>query len=147
MEHIDRLRAAYRQMQRMHPFQTLAICVLPDHLHTILRPPEGYADYPLCWSLIKAGFSRNLQPSETRSSSKVARRGKGIWQRRYWEHRIRDDADMERHVDYIHTNPLKHGLVSKLVDWPYSSFHKYVADGLLPNDWAGQVLDECEFGE
>ena len=130
-----------------HPFQTLAICILPDHLHAIWRLPEGDTDYPPRWSLINSGFSRNLKPSEARSSSKLSRREKGIWQRRYWEHQIRDDPDMERHVDYIHANPLKHGLVSKLVDWPYSSFHRYVADGLLANNWAGGVLDECEFGE
>ena len=147
VEHIDRPRAAYGRVQRKHPFQTLAICILPDHLHAIWRLPEGDADYPLRWSLIKSGFSRNLQPSEARSSSKVSRREKGIWQRRYWEHQIRDDLDMERHIDYIHANPLKHGLVSSLRDWAYSSFHRYVADGLLPNDWAGQVLNECEFGE
>jgi putative transposase len=78
VDHIDLLRAAYRRVQRKHPFQTLAICVLPDHLHPIWSLPKGYANYPLRWSLIKAGFSRNLQPSETRSSSKVARREKGI---------------------------------------------------------------------
>ena len=147
VEHTDRLRVIYRRVQLKHPFQTLAICILPDHLHAIWRLPDGDTEYPLCWSLIKSGFSRNLQPSQTRSSSKVARREKGIWQRRYWEHQIRDDADMERHIDYIHANPLKHGLVSNPADWPYSSFHRYVADGLLPNNWAGQVPDECEFGE
>ena len=147
VEHIDRLRAAYGRVQRKHPFQTLAICILPDHLHAIWRLPEGDADYPLRWSLIKSEFSRNLQPSEARSSSKVSRREKGIWQRRYWEHQIRDDPDIERHIDYIHANPLKHGLVTSLRDWPHSSFHRYVADGLLPNDWEAQVLNECEFGE
>jgi putative transposase len=81
VEHIDRLRVIYRRVQLKHPFQTLAICILPDHLHAIWSLPEGDANYPLRWHLIKAGFSRNLQPSETRSSSKVARREKGIWQR------------------------------------------------------------------
>jgi putative transposase len=83
-----------------------------------------------------------------RSSSKTARRERGIWQRRYWEHAIRDDADLERHVDYIHFNPVKHGHVSQVCDWPYSSFHRYVARGVLPRDWGGCMRDIAgAFGE
>ena len=89
-----------------------------------------------------------LPPSPTRSASKAAKREKGIWQRRYWEHAIRDDADFERHVDYIHYNPVKHGLVSRVVDWPHSSFHRYVEEGILPADWAGDASGLAgEFGE
>jgi putative transposase len=83
-----------------------------------------------------------------RSLSKIARRERGIWQRRYWEHAIRDDADLERHVDYIHFNPVKHGHVSRVCDWPHSSFHRYVARGVLPLDWGGRVRDTTgAFGE
>jgi putative transposase len=83
-----------------------------------------------------------------RSSSKTARRERGIWQRRYWEHAIRDDTDLERHVDYIHFNPVKHGHVSQVCDWPYSSFHRYVARGALPQDWGGCMRDIASaFGE
>ena len=80
--------------------------------------------------------------------TKSARRERGIWQRRYWEHAIRDDRDLSRHIDYIHFNPVKHGHVSKASDWPYSSFHRYVKRGLLPEDWGGDVRDmNGSFGE
>ena len=79
--------------------------------------------------------------------SKIMKREKGIWQRRYWEHAIRSDADFERHVDYIHYNPVKHGLVTRVADWPFSSFHRYVAQGMLPGDWAGNARLSGRFGE
>jgi putative transposase len=98
--------------------------------------------------LIKSGFSRGLPPADSRSSSKIAKREKGIWQRRYWEHAIRDDRDFERHVDYIHYNPVKHGLVSRVADWPHSSFHHFVERGILPLDWGGEAAaDTDNFGE
>jgi REP-associated tyrosine transposase len=98
--------------------------------------------------LIKSGFSRGLPGDMQRSSSKIARRERGIWQRRYWEHAIRDDADLQRHVDYIHFNPVKHGHVSQVCDWPHSSFHRYVARGVLPPDCGGRVRDTTgAFGE
>ena len=97
---------------------------------------------------IKAGFSRGLSAAPTRSASKVAKREKGVWQRRYWEHVIRDDTDFERHVDYIHYNPVKHGLVSRAADWPHSSFHRLVREGVLPLDWGGDAMDiPGRFGE
>jgi putative transposase len=147
VDHIDRLRTIYARVQRERPFNTLAICVLPDHLHAVWTLPPSDADYPLRWSLIKSGFSRGLALSATRSASKIARRERGIWQRRYWEHQIRDEADLERHVDYIHANPLKHGLASHVSEWPYSSFHRYVSRGWLPMDWAGSGSNLGEFGE
>jgi putative transposase len=102
----------------------------------------------LRWSQIKAGFSRDLSTATQISPSKIAKREKGIWQRRYWEHVIRDDTDLQRHVDYIHFNPVKHGHVSRARDWPYSSFGRYVERGLLPLDWGGDVLDSPGmFGE
>ena len=89
-----------------------------------------------------------LSPWETRTASKIAKREKGAWQRRYWEHAIRNDKDLARHVDYIHFNPVKHGYVSRTCDWPHSSFHNYVARGLLPEDWGGDVRDVTgNFGE
>lgn len=98
--------------------------------------------------LIKTGFSRGLPAAASRSGSKVAKREKGIWQRRYWEHAIRGDRDFERHVDYIHYNPVKHGLVSRVSDWPHSSFHRYVDRGILAADWGGDVTNiEGAFGE
>jgi putative transposase len=108
----------------------------------------GDSDFASRWMRIKARFSRGLPASAARTASKVARREKGIWQRRYWEHVIRDDADLERHVDYIHYNPIKHGLVSRVIDWPYSSFHRHVERGVLPADWGGDAMDATgRFGE
>src|ERR1700754_380088 len=148
IDEIDRFRHSYRIVQQGYPFETIAICVLPDHLHALWAMPEGDADFSKRWSLIKSGFSRGLKPSHPRSASKISKREKGIWQRRCWEHAIRDDADFERHVDYIHFNPVKHGLVQRVPDRPFSSFHRYVAQGLLPADWAGDAKELFgNFGE
>ena len=145
---IDRLRSAYKVVQQRRPFETVAICILPDHLHVLWQLPEDDADFALRWSLFKSGFTRGLPAKGSRSASKLAKREKGIWQRRYWEHAIRDDADLERHVDYIHYNPVKHGLVSRVSDWPHSSFHRYVERGMLPADWGGDAISMSgRFGE
>ncbi|RXZ43131.1 REP-associated tyrosine transposase [Crenobacter cavernae] len=146
VDEVDRLRDIYRRVCRDHPFETLAICILPDHLHAVWSLPQGDADYSRRWSLIKSGFSRGLMAAATRSGSKIRHREKGIWQRRFWEHMIRDERDLQRHIDYVHINPLKHGYVQQVSDWPYSSFHRWVRDGCLPRDWAGGVEDG-EFGE
>ncbi|EIK53301.1 hypothetical protein YO5_09540 [Stutzerimonas stutzeri TS44] len=146
VEEIALLRQAYGQTQRARPFRTLAICILPEHLHAIWTLPEGDADFAGRWSLLKSSFSRQF-PSSPRSPSKTRKREKGLWQRRFWEHQIRDAADLQRHVDYLHFNPVKHGLVGQVADWPYSSFHRYVAKGLLPADWAGNSGADGAFGE
>jgi putative transposase len=146
-DEIDRLRRIYQTVQQRHPFKTVAICVLPDHIHALWELPDGDADFSTRWSLIKNGFSRGLN-AQARSESKIAKREKGIWQRRYWEHAIRNDADFERHVDYIHFNPVKHGHVTRVADWPHSSFHRYVERGLLAADWGGDLHDiQGAFGE
>jgi putative transposase len=145
---IDRLRDVYRSVQKQRPFETVAICILPDHLHAIWTLPADDADFAMRWNLIKGGFSRGLASTASRSASRIAKRDKGIWQRRYWEHTIRDDADLARHVEYIHYNPVKHGLVSRVCDWPHSSFHQHVKRGLLPHDWGGDIRDvPGSFGE
>jgi len=105
--------------------------VLPDHLHAVWSPPGANADFPLRWSLIRKRFSRGLPRAATPAASKIRKHETGIWQRRYWEHTIRDDADLDRNIDYIHFNPVKHGRVSKASDWPYTSFHRSVKRGLL----------------
>jgi putative transposase len=100
------------------------------------------------WNLIKGGFSRGFPNTTDRAESKVSRREKGIWQRRYWEHAIRNDADLERHVDYIHFNPVKHGYVTQVCDWPHSSFHRFVTGGILSLDWGGDAREmNGAFGE
>jgi putative transposase len=148
VRHIDRFRNIYRSVQERRPFETVAICVLPDHLHAILSLPDGDADFATRWNLIKSGFSRGLPAATSRSASKTMRREKGIWQRRYWEHAIRDDADLARHVDYIYFNPVKHGLVTRVSDWPHSSFHRHVKGGLLSLDWGGDIREiSGSFGE
>ena len=147
VDEIDRLRDSYRTVQQRRPFETIAICVLPDHVHAIWALPEDDSDFSTRWSLINSGFSRGLD-ARPRSASKTAKREKGIWQRRYWEHAIRDDADLERHVDYIHFNPVKHRHVTRVADWPHSSFHRYVGRGLLAADWGGDIGDiQGSFGE
>jgi putative transposase len=121
---------------------------LPDHLHAIWTLPEDNSDFSTRWNLIKREFSRQLPNASARSASQIAKREKGIWQRRFWEHVIRDEIDLVRHIDYIHFNPVKHGLVSQAVDWPHSSFHTYVARGDLPADWGGDVRQiDGLFGE
>jgi len=145
---VDRLRRIYRSVQERQPFETVAICILPDHLHAIWSLPENDTDFSLRWSLIKSGFSRGLNVTAARSVRHIVKREKGIWQRRYWEHAIRDDADLARHVDYIHFNPVKHGLVARVRDWPHSSFHRYVSRGELPDDWGGDMREiSGSFGE
>ena len=96
----------------------------------------------------QSAFSRGLPYEAERMPSKIAKREKGLWQRRYWEHVIRDETDLAWHVDYIHFNPVKHGYISRVIDWPHSSFHRYVSDGNLPADWGGDVRDIAgQFGE
>ena len=148
VDEIDRLRAIYSDTQRKMPFETLAICVMPEHLHAVWALPPHDADYSRRWSRIKAGFSRGLQASVNVSPSKLAKRERGIWQRRFWEHQIRDEDDLQRHVDYVYFNPVKHGLVRRVVDWPHSSFHRDVGRGWLPADWGyAEALDGRGFGE
>ncbi len=145
---IERFRASYRAASQRKPFETIAICILPDHLHAIWRLPEDDSDFSSRWSSIKTGFSRDLVPDPQRSDSKAAKREKGYWQRRFWEHAIRDNRDLATHIDYIHFNPVKHGLVNRVCDWPHSSFHRYVADGTLPQDWGGDIrTPDGSFGE
>jgi putative transposase len=147
VDQIDRLRQAYRAVRESRPFETIAICILPDHVHAIWALPEGDADFSTRWGQIKSGFSRGLE-AQPRTESKITKREKGVWQRRYWEHAIRDEADLERHIDYIHFNPVKHGHVNRVIDWPHSSFHRYVERGLLVADWGGDMRNiSGTFGE
>ncbi|WP_299196194.1 transposase [uncultured Amphritea sp.] len=141
VSHIDLLRESFRQVKLRHPFHIDALVVLPEHLHAIWSLPEGDSDFSTRWGLIKANFSRGLVKDELISKSRISKGERGIWQRRYWEHLIRDENDFRRHVDYIHFNPVKHGLVQRCIGWQYSSFHSYVARGTLPIDWGDGVTD------
>ena len=113
-DHVDELRTAFRETRRHHPFTIDAMVVLSDHLHVVWTMPEGDADFATRWRLIKSRFSRRLATGERVSESRVSKGERGIWQRRYWEHTIRDDDDFARHVDYIHINPVKHRLVARV---------------------------------
>lgn len=137
MRHIDVLRASVRSVKQRHPFVIHSWVVLPDHLHCVMELPSGDADFSTRWRLIKMGFSKALPRDERRSPVRRRRGERGLWQRRYWEHLIRDDDDFRAHVDYVHINPVKHGLVESVKAWPYSTFHRYVSRGLYPVDWAG----------
>ena len=144
LESIDLLRLAFRKTMDAKPFQIEAMVVLPEHLHSIWTLPPNDSDYPGRWKAIKAIFTRELE----KSGVAVDKRKDGsalIWQRRYWEHTIRDADDLKRHIDYIHYNPVKYGLVKRVIDWPYSSFHRYVRQGLLPADWAGENFDDMKW--
>ena len=147
-DRIDLLRAAFRYARTRHPFTIEAIVVLPDHLHAIWTLPPGDADFANRWRLIKTGFSRGIEANERRSRSRTTKGERGLWQRRYWEHTLRDENDLERHCNYIHFNPLKHGYVSKISEWPYSSFQRFVRLGVYPLDWAtAEETEGADFGE
>ncbi len=122
------LRHAWRQAQERQPFTTEAVCLLPDHLHCVWTLPEDDADFSARWNRIKGLFTKTYRagdPTIPRGGASRRRKGEAaIWQRRFWEHRIRDEEDFRRHVDYVHHNPVKHGLVCDVRDWPWSSFHR-----------------------
>ncbi len=144
---IDLLRQALRSVMPRHPFKIEAAVILPDHLHMIWRLPQGDSDYPTRWRLIKSYFSHRWEEREEEpvTASRQKKGERSVWQRRYWEHCIRDELDMRRHVEYIHYNPVKHGLAGSPGEWKYSSFAWYVKAGLYPHDWGGgpeMVADE-----
>lgn len=125
-DNICALRAAVHQTMSRYPFRIDAMVVLPDHIHAIWTLPEGDADFPTRWRLIKGRFSKAIPADEELSASREKRGERGIWQRRFWEHLIRNERDLEKHYEYCWFNPVKHGLVSRIEDWPYSSFHRDV---------------------
>lgn len=128
IDNIERLRASFRHAKTKYPFEIEAAVILPDHLHMIWQLPENDSDFSTRWMVIKRFFSSAIK-TQTISSSKARKREKGIWQRRFWEHLIRDEDDFRKHMDYIHFNPVKHGLVEKPEEWPYSSYQKALACG------------------
>jgi len=148
VDEMDKLRVAINKVKKQHPFKLDAMVVLPDHLHAMFTLPTDDNDYATRWMLIKAGFSRQLPRRERINKSRLAKGERGVWQRRYWEHCIRDHKDYEKHVDYIHYNPVKHGYVRKVSDWRYSTFHDYVCKGVLNKNWGlDDDYDGLVFGE
>ncbi|MDR3492746.1 MAG: transposase [Gammaproteobacteria bacterium] len=126
---INRLRNAFHYTKLKHPFKMPAIVILPDHLHCLWQLPENDSDFSKRWRIIKHYFSVGM------SSETTVGKNKQIWQPRFWDHIIRNEKDLHRHLDYIHYNPVKHGYVKKPLDWPYSSFKRFVKEGAYETDW------------
>jgi putative transposase len=139
VEHIDALRDAIGWTLRHYPFRINAFVVLPEHLHAIWTLPPEDTDFSTRWRMIKTRFVRSLPATEALTRTMVERGERGIWQRRFWEHRIRDDQEIGRYASYCAINPVKHGLVRRAIDWPYSSFHRDVRRGLYDEDWGTAV--------
>ena len=144
---IAALRDAVRATRARHPFHIDAWVVLPDHLHCLWTLPPDDHDFPLRWRTIKALFSRAVPHAQPRRASLVRKREAGIWQRRYWEHTIRDERDYAAHMDYIHFNPVKHGLAGHPGEWAFSSFSRCVALGVYPGDWGCEGVGVMVVGE
>ena len=137
IKHIDVLRNVVKKVKNKHPFIIHGWVVLPEHFHCVIELPPDDMDFALRLRLIKSGFYKAIPKTEYRSGVRIKRGERGIWQRRYWEHLIKKEADYQAHVDYVHINPLKHGLVKQVVDWEYSTFHRLVKVGVYPGNWAG----------
>ena len=148
VRHVQHLKTAFRDEHQRSPFVNIAFVALHDHLHTIWQLPQDDSNYSDRWRRIKAGFSRAIPLGERVSTSREIKGERGIWQRRFWEHTIRDEDDLRCHLDYIHFNPVKHGLVERVSDWPHSSFHEYVRRGIYTSDWGGcNEFPAKDFGE
>ena len=147
VDRVEDLRRSVRTVKERHPFDVLAWVVLPDHLHAIWALPADDGDCATRWMLIKSGFSRCIEKGERLRASRIRKRERGIWQRRFWEHLITDADDLHRHVDYVHINPVKHGYVECASNWPYSSIHRYIRLGRVSKDWAAPPGNGFEVGE
>ncbi len=150
----EALRGAFQWgMEKAGPFQLDALCLLPDHLHCIWTLPENDGDFSTRWKVIKAGFSRHYLRlagnPELVSRSKFQKGEQGVWQRRFWEHLIRNREDFSNHLDYLHYNPVKHGLLHAVKDWPWSTFHRYVQEGYYNLEWGDELpeFDSTPMGE
>ena len=135
IEEVSVLREAFRTVMSTHPFVIDAIVIMPNHLHTLWTLPAGDSDYSTRWRQIKAAFSRAMPKGERISASRQSKGERGIWQRRFWEHTIRDQRGFNHRFDYIHYNPVKHGYVRHPHEWLYSSFHRAMRQGIYPADW------------
>ena len=142
-EAVEVLRGAFRAVRKSRPFEIDAMVVMPDHLHCIWTLPPGDADFSTRWRLIKTWFTKHCDPAlrPVPDPALKAKKEQGVWQHRYWEHLLRDETDFARHVDYIHYNPVKHGLTGLPMDWPYSSFRRYVEAGIYPPDWGMSIIN------
>jgi len=135
-ENIEALREAFGSVRARRPFRIDATVILPDHLHCLWTLPPNDLDFSTRWRLIKSSFARTIAPGERLSTRRQTKHERGVWQRRFWEHAIQDQRDYDTHLDYIYFNPVKHGWVARVPDWPHSSFHRFVRLGLYPLGWA-----------
>lgn len=145
---LQAFKNSIKQIQQQYHFEIIAWVQLPDHLHCIWKMPENDANYSMRWSQIKRLTTQacpqyQLSLNEL-SHSKAKRHERGVWQRRFFEHQIKDEADLIKHMDYLHYNPIKHGLVTRVLDWPYSSFHRCVRQGFYAEDWSGGSIGFSE---
>jgi putative transposase len=158
-DNVEVLREAFRVVKTKHPFEVDAVVILPDHLHCIWTLPPDDADFSTRWRLIKTWFTKHLGAGETSGYAALTRpkteevgrirRSRNptpVWQQRYWEHTLRDKTDLIRHVEYIHFNPVKHGYATSALDWPYSSFRRYVENGIYPAEWGAAEADLAGIG-
>ena len=143
----DCLRDAIRHCQQTLLFRVDALVMLPDHVHTIWTLPPDNCDYSKCWGIVKSSFTQSWLAAggfeQSLTASALSYRRRGVWQPRFWEHTLRGEQDYENHMDYLHFNPVKHGLVDRVADWPYSSFHRLVEEDVYPMDW-GAKAEECK---
>ena len=135
VEQVDLLREAFLYVKKRKPYDINAVVIMPDHLHCIWTLPDRDDDYSGRWRLLKGYFSRGIPKGECISQSRTKRRERGLWQRRFWAHLLTDQDDFNVHFDYIHWNPVKHGWVESVKDWPHSSFHRYVDNGVYSVGW------------
>lgn len=147
IEHIGELREAVRIVRAQQPFHIDSWVVLPDHMHAIWTLPSGDDRYSDRWRAIKKAFSKAIPKTEYRSRVRIKRHERGIWQRRFWEHTIIDEKDYAAHMDYIHYNPIKHGWVQSVNEWPFSSFHRLVKMGVYLPNWVSLNVEAFNAGE
>lgn len=142
--HINEFRQAFKKTKQHQSFELNAMVVLPDHVHLLITLADDNDNYANIVANLKANFSRQIPKleSENISPSRADKKERGLWQRRFWEHRIRDDNDYKQHVDYIHYNPVKHGYCSQPTEWKYSTIHKFISDGLYPKGWSYSDIDD-----
>jgi putative transposase len=146
-KNVSLLRNSFRYVIQRHPFIIDAFVLLPDHLHCIFTLPENDYNYSMRWNLIIGHFSRHIVSLDSNvSPSKIHKRERNIWQRRFWEHHIVDEQDFQYHIEYIHFNPVKHGYVTTASDWPYSSFHKFVKMKIYESDWGMSSVENKYIG-
>jgi len=145
------LRESWEIERQRRPFEVVALVLLPDHLHCIWKMPADDDDYSLRWSQIKHGFSSRYKQcgglESAQSESRLKKREAGFWQRRFWEHRIRDEVDLQNHIDYIHYNPVRHGYVKRADEWPYLTIAKYGSSEYIERLMAGDVAEALSLPE